>query len=77
MDNSQELRYDLDSAAEKEGSIVGLDSPDTNVKPDQDLEFGGYEERRKLEKKLLWKLDCRMSILIVIYILNYVCQPAS
>lgn len=35
-------------------------------------EFGGTEERKKLEKKLLRKLDMRMSILIVIYILNYV-----
>lgn len=39
---------------------------------DPDAEFGGYEERRRLERKLLWKLDCRMSVLVVIYILNYV-----
>ena len=37
-----------------------------------DEEFGGHEERKKLEKRLLRKLDARMSILIVIYILNYV-----
>ena len=37
-----------------------------------DEEFGGHEARKKLEKKLLRKLDARMSILIVIYILNYV-----
>ncbi|KAH8113243.1 MFS general substrate transporter [Phellopilus nigrolimitatus] len=37
-----------------------------------DAEFGGYEERRRLERKLLWKLDCRLSIMLVIYILNYV-----
>ncbi|KAH9927209.1 MFS general substrate transporter [Epithele typhae] len=37
-----------------------------------DVEFGGHEARQKLEKKLLRKLDARMSILIVIYILNYV-----
>lgn len=39
---------------------------------DLDAEFGGPEERKKLERKLLRKLDLRMSILIVIYILNYV-----
>lgn len=39
---------------------------------DDDEEFGGTVARRKLEKKLLRKLDARMSILIVIYILNYV-----
>jgi hypothetical protein len=39
---------------------------------DDDAEFGGPEQRRILEKKLLRKLDLRMSILIVIYILNYI-----
>jgi len=39
---------------------------------DPNAEFGGWEARRKLEKKLLRKLDLRMSILIVIYILNYI-----
>ena len=37
-----------------------------------DAEFGGTEARKVLEKKLLRKLDARCSILIVIYILNYV-----
>ena len=39
---------------------------------DPDAEFGGTEARKRLEKKLLLKLDARMSILVVIYILNYV-----
>lgn len=39
---------------------------------DSDAEFGGPEERARMEKRLLWKLDCRMSIMVVIYILNYV-----
>ena len=39
---------------------------------DPDAKFGGHEARKKLEKKLLLKLDLRMSILIFIYILNYV-----
>ncbi|KAI0082456.1 MFS general substrate transporter [Panus rudis PR-1116 ss-1] len=37
-----------------------------------DEEFGGTERRKKLEKKLIRKLDLRMSILIIIYILNYI-----
>ena len=37
-----------------------------------DAEFGGAEARKVLEKKLLRKLDARCSILILIYILNYV-----
>lgn len=37
-----------------------------------DEDFGGTEARKQLERKLLRKLDARMSILIVIYILNYV-----
>ncbi|KAH9483060.1 putative transporter C11D3.18C [Psilocybe cubensis] len=39
---------------------------------DPDAEFGGTEARKVLEKKLLWKVDCRMSILVLIYILNYI-----
>lgn len=45
---------------------------DTNLN-NPDAEFGGTEARKILEKKLLRKLDARCSILIVIYILNYVC----
>jgi len=37
-----------------------------------DSEFGGREARLKLERKLVYKLDARMSILILIYILNYI-----
>ncbi|KAG2117467.1 major facilitator superfamily domain-containing protein [Suillus clintonianus] len=39
---------------------------------DLDLEFGGIEARNKLERKLLWKLDLRMSMLVLIYILNFI-----
>ena len=45
--------------------------------PDDDALFGGPEERKRLEKKLLRKVDARMSILIVIYILNYVSLSIS
>ena len=38
----------------------------------QDAEFGGYDERKRLEKSLVRRLDIRMSILVLIYILNYV-----
>ena len=37
-----------------------------------DEDFGGTENRKIMERKLLRKLDARMSILIIIYILNYV-----
>lgn len=37
---------------------------------DIDAEFGGTEERKKMEKKLVRKIDARMSILVVIWILN-------
>jgi hypothetical protein len=32
-----------------------------------DAEFGGHEERARIEKKLVRKIDLRVSILIVIY----------
>lgn len=38
--------------------------------PDQ--EFGGTEARAQLERSLVRKLDRRMSILILIYIMNYI-----
>ncbi|KAG6900939.1 hypothetical protein C0993_004376 [Termitomyces sp. T159_Od127] len=37
-----------------------------------DTDFGGTEARKRLERKLLWKIDARMSIMVFIYILNYV-----
>ncbi|KAG1744348.1 MFS general substrate transporter [Suillus occidentalis] len=37
---------------------------------DLDVEFGGTRE--KLERRLLWKLDLRMSMLVLIYILNFI-----
>ena len=37
-----------------------------------DEDVGGHEARLRLERKLVGKLDLRMSILVVIYILNYV-----
>ena len=53
-------------------------SKNTTVLTGTDEDFGGTEARRKLERRLLRKLDLRMSILIIIYILNYVSfQPRS
>ncbi|GLB33759.1 putative major facilitator superfamily protein [Lyophyllum shimeji] len=48
------------------------DSPRHEKDADPDAEFGGTEARRKLERRLLWKVDARMSIMVVIYILNYI-----
>lgn len=39
---------------------------------DADAEFGGTEARKKLERRLLRKVDIRMSFLVLIYIPNYV-----
>lgn len=49
-----------------------LDAEERPASLDAEAEFGGQEARLELERKLLRKLDMRMSILIVIYILNYV-----
>jgi hypothetical protein len=60
------------------GDLVG-EEPDTEQDQGQDIgpdaEFGGPEARLNLERKLLRKLDMRMSILVLIYILNYVRLP--
>lgn len=39
---------------------------------EHNAEFGGTAARQELEKNLLWKVDKRMSILILIYILNFI-----
>ncbi|KAJ7283698.1 MFS general substrate transporter [Mycena rebaudengoi] len=44
---------------------------------DPDATFGGKHARQKLEAQLLFKLDARMSILILIYILNYIDRNAA
>ncbi|KIK65313.1 hypothetical protein GYMLUDRAFT_239857 [Collybiopsis luxurians FD-317 M1] len=47
-------------------------STDEEVQENPDAVFGGTEARKKLERSLLRKLDTRMTILILIYILNYI-----
>nr|VWO95174.1 N/A [Ganoderma boninense] len=54
-----------------EQPVDALEITSSTVVEDTDVEFGGYEARRRLERKLVRKIDMRMSILIVIYILNY------
>jgi hypothetical protein len=51
------------------------ESQDFKETPDPDAPYGGREARLALERKLLWKLDLRMSIMVFIYILNYVFAP--
>ncbi|EAU84746.2 sugar transporter [Coprinopsis cinerea okayama7 len=58
--------HDSVSGGEKSSSIS------QNIEEGKDAEFGGTEARKKLEKRFLLKLDLRMSILILIYILNYI-----
>lgn len=67
------------SSIEEKGAVVSEEQRETGSieSADPDAEFGGYEERKRLERKLIWKMDCRMSILAVIYILNYVSTSCS
>ena len=66
-------------ASSKEVSIEVIEVSDGDdgltTAADRDVEFGGIEARRKLERKLIRKIDLRMSILIAIYGLNYVRLP--
>jgi len=50
----------------------------TSMHTDQhpDTVFGGSERRRQVEKKLLRKLDYRLTFLLLIYIMNYVSFPS-
>lgn len=64
----------MSSVHSKRDTSLDVDERHEDVEElvEDDAEFGGTEARKKLERKLLWKVDLRMSILIVIYILNYV-----
>jgi hypothetical protein len=48
--------------------VHDLENLEVESKPseygDSDDEFGGTEARKVLERRLLWKLDLRMSILV-------------
>jgi hypothetical protein len=65
---SANASVDQVSLTASEDQLVPPDVPLLDI----DAEFGGKEARLRLERKLLRKLDMRMSILILIYILNYV-----
>ena len=56
--------------------ILKLHNRDSEAVLDPDAELRGTEAREKLERRLLLKLDARMSILVVIYILNCVSSTA-
>ncbi|KXN83674.1 hypothetical protein AN958_00815 [Leucoagaricus sp. SymC.cos] len=63
------------SADEKDVEKQGRASISSNAESgpkEQDAEFGGPEARKKLERRFLLKLDLRMSIMVIIYILNYI-----
>ena len=49
---------------EKRKSRDAVSSP---ILQELDAEFGGTAARAKLERRLLWKIDLRMSILVIIY----------
>ncbi|KAG5646602.1 hypothetical protein DXG03_002906 [Asterophora parasitica] len=59
-------------ANEKDLEKLPRESQSELNEQDPDAEFGGAEARKVLERKLLWKVDARMSILVFIYILNYI-----
>ena len=63
-------------ASSKEVSIEVIEVSDGDdgltTAADRDAEFGGIEARRDLERKLIGKIDLRMSNLSVIYSLHYV-----
>ncbi|KAF8627182.1 hypothetical protein AX15_004500 [Amanita polypyramis BW_CC] len=61
----------MSASVEENVAVEDKASIDQSSK-DPNAEFGGTEARKALEKKLLLKLDLRMSIMVVIYILNYI-----
>jgi len=58
-------REKVDPHAAPSSPIDDDDNKDVNA------QFGGLEARKALEKKLLRKVDLRMLILILVYMMNY------
>lgn len=50
---------------------------DTSEHEQSVLQPGGIESEEELERSLLWKLDLRMTMLIVIYILNHIDRSST
>lgn len=67
----------IDSEKAVSSDVEKADYVANQAEVDPDAEFGGTEARKRLERRLLWKIDLRMSILILIYILNYVSFSAG
>ena len=59
-------------ASTKEKAVVEEKSSVGHTEEDLNAEFGGPETRKLLERRLLRKLDLRMSFMVIIYILNHV-----
>lgn len=61
----------MPASAEDQKVVEGRSSA-AHTEDHSNAEFGGTETRKALEKRLLLKLDLRMSIMAIIYILYYV-----
>ena len=55
-----------------EEDIIEVTSGNGDDYDDFDSEFSDPVLRKGIERELLWKLDKRMSILVLIYVLNFV-----
>jgi hypothetical protein len=76
-DYRADLEWVVSSSMKSTTTLMGQVNEDLGAEErpatlDVDAEFGGREARLELERKFLRKLDMRMSILVLIYVLNYV-----
>ena len=62
----------MTSMADAHGGKGAIEKEVSSRVIELDTEFGSVEERKKIERKLVFKLDCRMTILVIIFLLNYV-----
>ena len=70
MSSDSLKQHDKTLTLEKVDPRVTSSSP-VGDDEDPNAQFGGLEARKALEKKLLRKVDIRMMILIVVYMMNY------
>ena len=61
----KDLKNELEEHEVAPDAVAANGTVDLETYSNDDEEFGGYENRKKLERKLLWKTDARFAIMII------------
>lgn len=63
-------QHDIVDEADLERAVSGASAASMGLDPKYDAMIQNQERRKKVEKRLKWKLDLRCSLFILIYIMS-------